>query len=197
MKLLRTLSTPRLAILLAGVVALVVVAASVAVAASGGGGPTPPPKPLPQAIHDGLAASKPDGITARITFTNRLFPSGDLLGNVGSALMSGASGRLWLTNAGKGRLELQSNAGDVQVVWNGKGVSVYDASSNTVYKATLPGQSKEANPTHDAGGPPALSEIGDFLAKLREHATLSAAQPIASASRLRAQKSSASSHAPP
>src|SRR6185295_2244988 len=45
-KLLRTLSTPRLAMLLAGVVALVVVAASVAVAASGGGGPTPPPKPL-------------------------------------------------------------------------------------------------------------------------------------------------------
>jgi len=176
-KLLRTLSTPRLAMLLAGVVALVVVAASVAVAASGGGGPTPPPKPLPQAIHDGLAASKPDGITARIKFTNRLFPSGDLLGNVGSALMSGASGRLWLTNAGKGRLELQSNAGDVQVVWNGKRVSVYDASSNTVYKATLPEQSKEANPTHDAGAPPALSEIGDFLAKLRQHATLSGAQP--------------------
>jgi outer membrane lipoprotein-sorting protein len=91
--------------------------------------------------------------------------------------MSGASGRLWLTNAGKGRLELQSNAGDVQVVWNGKRVSVYDASSNTVYKATLPGQSKEATPTHDAGGPPALSEIGDFLAKLRQHATLSGAQP--------------------
>src|SRR6185312_13279355 len=67
-KLLRTLSTPRLAMLLAGVVALVVVAASVAVAASGGGGPTPPPKPLPQAIHDGLAASKPAGITARIKF---------------------------------------------------------------------------------------------------------------------------------
>ncbi len=177
MKLLRTLSTPRLAMLLAGVVALVVVAASVAVAASGGGGPTPPPKALPQAIHDGLAASKPDGITARIKFTNRLFPSGDLLGNVGSALMSGASGRLWLTNAGKGRLELQSNAGDVQVVWNGKRVSVYDASSNTVYKATLPGQSKEANPTRDAGAPPALSEIGDFLAKLRQHATLSGAQP--------------------
>jgi hypothetical protein len=176
-KLLRTLSTPRLAMLLIGVVALVVVAASVAVAAMGGGGPTPPAKPLAQAVHDGLAASKPDGITARIKFTNRLFPSGDLLGNVGSALMSGASGRLWLTNAGNGRLELQSNAGDVQVVWNAMSVSVYDASSNTVYKATLPGQSNEANPTHSAGGPPALSEIGDFLAKLREHATLSGAQP--------------------
>jgi hypothetical protein len=175
-KLLRTLSATRLAILFAAVAALAVAAAAVAVAASGGG-PTPPPKPLGQAIHDGLAASKPDGITARIKFTNRLFPSGALLGNVGSALMSGASGRLWLTNDGAGRLELQSNAGDVQIVWDAKGVSVYDASSNTVYKAALPGDANHATPTHDTGKPPALSEIGDFLARLREHATVSDAQP--------------------
>ncbi len=176
MKLLRTLSTTRLAILFAAVAALGVGGAA-AVAASGGGGPTPPPKPLAQAIHDGLAAPKPDGITARIKFTNRLFPSGALLGNVGSALMSGAAGRLWLTNDGSGRLELQSNAGDVQVVWNAKGVSVYDASSNTVYEATLPADTKDATPGHDTGGPPALSEISDFLTKLGEHATLSDTQP--------------------
>jgi outer membrane lipoprotein-sorting protein len=175
-KLLRTLSTARLAILVVAVAALVGVVAAIAVA-SGGGGPTPPPKPLAQAIHDGLAASKPEGVTARITFTNRLFPSGALLGNVGSALMSGASGRLWLTNDGNGRLELQSNAGDVQVVWDATKISVYDASSNTVYKAALPGDTKDASPAHDTNGPPALSEISDFLAKLGEHATISGAQP--------------------
>ena len=46
----------------------------------GGGGPTPPPEPLDQAIHDALAAPTPDGVTARVTFTNNLFPSGALLG---------------------------------------------------------------------------------------------------------------------
>ncbi len=51
----------------------------------------------------------------------------------GSALMSGASGRLWVTNDGRGRLELQSDAGDAQIVWNDDEVTVYDASSNTVY----------------------------------------------------------------
>ena len=104
----------------------------------GGGGPTPPPEPLDQAIHDALAAPTPDGVTARVKFTNNLFPSGALLGQTGSALMSGASGRLWLTNDGRGRIELQSDAGDVQIVWNPSSVTVYDASSNTVYQADLP-----------------------------------------------------------
>jgi hypothetical protein len=176
-KLLRTLSTGRLVVLLAAIAALAAGAAAIAVAANGGGGPTPPPKPLAQAIHDSLAGAKPNGITARIKFTNRLFPSGALLGNVGSALMSGASGRLWITNDGAGRLELQSNVGDVQVVWNATSVSVYDASLNTVYKATIPGDTKDATPAHDTGGPPALSKISDFLTKLGEHATLSGAQP--------------------
>ena len=119
--------------------------AAIAVAA-GGGGPTPPPKPLDQAIHDALAAPRPDGVTARVTFTNNLFPSGALLGQVGSALMSGASGRLWLTNDGRGRIELQSDAGDVQIVWNPTTITVYDASSNTVYRADLPA----ARPTRPA-----------------------------------------------
>lgn len=174
MKLLRTLPTRTLALLLVAVAAVAAGGAAIALAASGGGGPTPPPKPLARAIHDAVAGPEPSGITARITFTNRLFPSGALLGNVGSALMSGASGRLWVTNDGAGRLELQSNAGDVQVVWNRKRVSVYDASSNTVYRATLPQHRADAAP---AGGPPALSEIGGFLAKLGEHAALSGAEP--------------------
>src|SRR5207237_6157133 len=103
----------------------------------------PPPEALPQALHDALAAPKPDGITARIKFTNNLFPSGALTGQAGSALLSGASGRLWLTNDGRGRLELQSDAGDAQVVWNQTDVTVYDASSNTVYHAKLPAHQQQ------------------------------------------------------
>src|SRR4029077_1066000 len=133
---------------------------------AGGGGPTPPAKPLDQAIHDAITAKAPDGITARIKFTNKLFPSGALLGQVGSALMSGASGRLWVTNDGRGRIELQSDAGDVEIVWNTSTVSVYDASSNTVYRANLPAHASGAAATGDNGAPPALSEIDGLLSSL-------------------------------
>src|ERR687888_1256248 len=174
MRFLRTLSTSRLVLLVFAVVVLAAALAAIAVAASGGGGPTPPPKPLAKAVHDALAGPEPDGITARITFTNKLFPSGALTGQVGSALMSGASGRLWATNDGRGRLELQSDAGDVQVVWNQMNVSVYDASSNTVYRATLP-----AHNDTSSGQPavPSVAKITDFLTKLGEHVTLSDAIP--------------------
>src|SRR3954453_3831169 len=107
-----------------------------------GSGPTPAPKPLSQAIHDALGGPKPDGITAHIGFTNTLFPSGSLVGQAGSALMSSATGRLWV-NANGGRLELQSDAGDAQIVWSEKKVTVYDATSNTAYVADLP-QSKDS-----------------------------------------------------
>jgi outer membrane lipoprotein-sorting protein len=178
MKLLRTLSTPRLLVLLA-VVALAATAGTAIAVASGGGGPKPAPKPLAQAIHDGLAAKAPSGLTARITFTNKLFPSDALTGDHASALMSGASGRLWVRSDGRGRLELQSSAGDVQIVWNRGKVTVYDASSNTVYRATLPQRkaSSEAPDRSAHRGPPSASRIAEFLSKLRAHASVSAARP--------------------
>ena len=77
-KLFRALSTTRLVALIAVFAALAAGSAALAVAASGGGGPTPPAKPLAHAIHDALAGPAPDGITADITFTNKLFPSGAL-----------------------------------------------------------------------------------------------------------------------
>ena len=175
MKLLRTLSTPRLIALIVVVVALASGSAALAVAATGSGGATPPPKPLAAAIHDALTGSAPDGITADITFTNRLFPSGALTGVAGSALMSGATGRLFATNNGEGRIELQSSAGDVQIVWNRTELSVYDASSNTAYKLALPGGSSAGDTT--AGAPPALSDITAFLTKLSQRATVSDAKP--------------------
>lgn len=175
MKLFRTLSTPRLVVLIASIVALAAGSAALSVAAIGSGGATPAPQPLATAITDALTASAPEGITADITFTNKLFPSGALTGVTGSALMSGATGRLFATNDGRGRLELQSSAGDVQIVWNSTELSVYDASSNTVYKFALPkGTAADAT---TPGTPPALSEITGFLAKLSTHATVSDAQP--------------------
>ncbi len=177
MKLLRTLSTRSLLLLAVAVAALAGGAVAVAVAAGGGGGPTPPDKPLAQALHDAATADAPAGITARIRFTNRLFPSGALLGSAGSALMSGASGRLWVTNDGRGRLELQSSAGDAQIVWNQDEISVYDASSNTVYKAKLPAGAQDAQDAKDSGAPPSVADINDALAKLGAQATITAAQP--------------------
>jgi hypothetical protein len=173
MRYLRRASTRSIIVVLVVVCALAVGGAAIAVAA-GGGGPTPPQKALDQAISDALAAKHPDGVTARIQFTNNLFPSGALLGQVGSALMSGASGRLWLTNDGRGRIELQSDAGDVQIVWNQQVLSVYDASSNTIYRANLPARSSSGS---DGGTPPTLADIDKVLSEIGVHWALSGAQP--------------------
>jgi len=171
---LRTLPTARLLGLSALVIGLFVVAAVVAVAASGGGGSTPPPKPLDAAIHDALAGPPVDGVTARVTFTNKLFPSGALLGSAGPVLMSGGSGRLWLTGDGHGRLELQSTSGDAQIVWSPTEVTVYDASSNTAYRAKLPQQGADSSKSDT---PPTLAEIATMLEKVGVHVALSGATP--------------------
>jgi outer membrane lipoprotein-sorting protein len=171
---LRRLSTRSLIALVAAVCAVAIGGAAIAVAA-GGSGPAPAPKPLDQAIQDALTANPPEGVTARVTFTNKLFPSGALLGQTVSALMSGASGRLWVTADGHGRIELQSDAGDVQIVWDDQTISVYDASSNTVYRADLPSGGTSATP--GAGSPPALADIDKFLTELGAHWAVSPAQP--------------------
>jgi outer membrane lipoprotein-sorting protein len=171
---LRRISTRSLIVLVVAVFVVAVGGAAIAVAA-GGGGPTPPPKPLDQAVQDALAATPPAGITARVTFTNKLFPSGALLGQTGSALMSGASGRLWITPDGHGRIELQSDAGDVQIVWDSQSIWVYDASSNTVYRADLPAGSKTDQTP--GGTPPSLADIDNLLTELGAHWAVSSALP--------------------
>jgi hypothetical protein len=168
----RTLPTKRLLVILVGAAVVAIGGASIAVAA-GGSGSTPPPKPLPEALHDALAGTKPTGVTARISFTNKLFPSGALVGANTSALMSGASGRLWVNDTG-GRLELQSDAGDVQVTWTDTKATVYDASSNTAYTFDLPAETKSSTDTHQ---PPTLDEITKFLTDLSQHWNVSAAEP--------------------
>lgn len=145
--------------------ATVVLAGGVA-AASGalaGSPPVPPAKPLATAVHDALSAPRVQGITARISFTNKLIDSSSLSG--GGPLLAGAKGRLWLAGDGRFRLELQSERGDAQVTSDGKQVTVYDASSNAAYVATLPTREP------DTGAPDAVPSVADIrkeLAKLTD-----------------------------
>jgi hypothetical protein len=171
MNILRTTSTGRL--VAGAALTVAVVAGGVAVAAASGSGGTPPPaKPLDVAIHDGLAASKPAGVTARISFTNNLISSGAL--STGSPLLSGATGRLWISG-GRVRLELQSDAGDAQITYGDGRLSIYDASSNTDYRANV--ASNTGAPATADQGPPSVAQIDTFLQRLAGQATVSGAQP--------------------
>jgi outer membrane lipoprotein-sorting protein len=174
-KVFRQLSTPRLLGSIAALLAVAIGASVLAVTAFGGSAPTPPSQPLDQALKDAISKAAPAGITARVQFTNNLFPSGSLsgvTGTEGSALQSSASGRLWWSSDGRGRLELQSNSGDTQVLWDAKGVNVYDSSSNTVYKlpVSIPA------PASDHSGP-SLADIDSFLTRLAKSWTVSGAVP--------------------
>jgi outer membrane lipoprotein-sorting protein len=170
------MSTRRLLAMIAGAVILIAGGTAIALAA-GTNGPVPPPKPLAQAIHDAAAAPPVDGITARIKFTNHLIDSSSLQGS--DPILSGATGRLWLGAGHRLRLELQADNGDAQVVSDGKTVTVYDATMNTVYRADLP-QDKTASPEASAA-PPTLASIESDLAKLAEHWNLSGAEPTSQA----------------
>ena len=89
--------------------------------------------------------------------------------------MSGATGRLWVNENG-GRLELQSDAGDAQIVWSDTKVTVYDATSNTAYVADLP-QKTGSSPGATTHTVPTLDEITTFLTDLGKHWTVSGAEP--------------------
>ena len=99
--------------------------------------------------------------------------------STGSPLLSGASGRLWVSD-GRVRLELQSDAGDAQILFADGHLSVYDASTNTVYRADSrprPGR-LDAQPDH---GAPSVADIDSALSQLAQQATLSGAQPTTQA----------------
>jgi outer membrane lipoprotein-sorting protein len=171
MRRLRTASPRNLAILAATIVAVALGAVGIAQAV---GGATPPPaKPLDQAIYDASRAPAVDGITARIEFKNNLLPGGALPDNAASPVLTGASGRLWLTNDGRLRLELQSDNGDAQIAYDGTQFLVYDATSNTAYTGTLPQDSSKPAEHSE----PSLRNIQDGLAKLGQMWDLSGAKP--------------------
>lgn len=147
----------------AAAAAIVLAGGAAAVSGAFAGAPSvPPAKPLATAVHDAVTAQPVKGVTARISFTNKLVDSSSLTG--GGPLLVGAKGRLWLAADGRARLELQSDRGDAQVVSDGKRVTVYDASSNTAWVATLPAETADAKDT--AGAPPSLARIEQGLARL-------------------------------
>jgi len=182
MRRLRTTSTRRLTVILAVALPLALTAA-IAQGALSGSSPKPSPKALANAIVDVFKAPEPEGVTAEIEFTNNLLPSGSLPGGMASPLASGADGRLWVQKSGDFRLELQSAAGDAQIVSDGDKVTVFDASSNTVYRATLPADAKDAAKPADHDEKLTLDKIRKALERLAKTWTISGADPTSTAGR--------------
>ena len=182
MSRIRSLSRTRLTVL---VVALAGLAVTAAVASAAlGGGETPPPRPLAEAVHRAATAPPPAGVSARIEFANRLLPAGALPEGEAPPLLAGASGRLWARPDGRMRLELQSRRGDAQVASDGRTLTLYDASSKTVYRAEMPdGEEGRSRRGADRDTPPTLAEIERKLARLSERVRLSGARPESRAER--------------
>jgi outer membrane lipoprotein-sorting protein len=199
--LLRRLPLSRL-LLLCGVLVAVGVGAT-ALASALSVGPTPPPKPLADAVHDALTAPPVEGVSAQIQLTNHLLEGASLASGGGggeasqltsSPLLSGASGRLWISKEGHVRLELQSEKGDTQVYYDGHTLSMYDASSNTLYRYTPPAQEGTAKgcPTTTAPNEicleshsehsshhevPSVAKFEEAIAHLEKHTDVSGATP--------------------
>jgi outer membrane lipoprotein-sorting protein len=158
--------------MIAGVVAVIAGGTAIAVAAAGSG-PKPPPESLARAVHGALTAPDVQGISARISFTNHLIGSTNLQG--ADPILTGASGRLWISNDGRMRLELQSDNGqDAQVLVSKSGFWIYDPSSNTEYRGTLPADSHNGK---QAGKIPSVAQIQQRISELIQHANLSGAIP--------------------
>jgi outer membrane lipoprotein-sorting protein len=180
--ILRRLPLSRL-LLMCGLVVAIGVSAT-ALASAVGSGPTPPPKALPQAVHDALAAAPVEGVTASIKLSNHLLEGSNLASGSGEAsqlsaspLLSGGSGRLWIAKDGRVRMELQAEKGDTQVLYDGHTLTVYDASSNTLYRYKVP-PSEGGKPTgHETHEVPSVAKIEEAISELSKNATVSGAAP--------------------
>jgi outer membrane lipoprotein-sorting protein len=219
MNILRRLPLSRLLLLCGLVVGMG--ASATAIAFALGAGPTPPPKPLAQALHDALTAAhgtSVQGVSASISFTDHLLEGANLAsggtgasgsepggtaGLTSSPLVTGASGRLWIAKDGDLRLELQSEQGDTQILWDGHTLQLYAAATNTLYRYTPPAQEQHEalaeaalhHVTHEQGGSlsvaqpeivrspaeasevPSVSKIEAALSRLSRHADVSGAIP--------------------
>jgi len=154
------------------------IAALGAVAATGadGGDDRPPAKPLAEAIASSLDGQEIDGISARVTFTNEMLESAGIVEGV-DPLMGGGSGRLWASNDGDVRIELQSEAGggDVQLVARGDQLWLYHAAANTVYRMTMEPEEKSADSESKDEWPPSVAAVRRMLKQLGSEATVSGA----------------------
>jgi outer membrane lipoprotein-sorting protein len=193
--ILRRLPLSRLLLLCALVVAIGVSATALASALDTG--PTPPAKPLAQAVRDTLLSARAnqiEGVSAGVTLTDHLLEGASLAGGghsgelTSNPLVTGASGRLWIAKDGHVRLELQSQKGDTQILYDGHTISMYDAATNTEYRYTPPahehGTSDGGAPNAPSAGngatsdePPSVAKIEEAIAKLDKHAEVSGATP--------------------
>lgn len=179
MRTLRRISTRRLLTLCVAVVAIAVGTTAVAMAMTATG-PVPGPASLPVAVHDALTAPSVPGISARVQLTNHLLGASSIQGQGSDPFLSGASGRMWVSPEGGGRLrlELQSEGGggDSQVLVEEGRFEIYDGGSGTVYRGTLP-KGGEGSGASDATQPPSLEQIQQAITHLGAHLTLSGATP--------------------
>jgi outer membrane lipoprotein-sorting protein len=189
--MLRRIPIRRLMVsIFAAVAAIAAVSAVTALAV--GNGPKPPARSLAQSVHDSLAGGPVAGISADVSFTDGLVAStgagtSDSSGlPSGSPLLSGASGRLWISSDGELRLELQSGKGDTEILVSHDTAMLEDVATNTVYEVTLPKRSSSGStgptgptgPTATSGdGVPTVSSIQTALTKLMGAVNVSAPTP--------------------
>jgi outer membrane lipoprotein-sorting protein len=167
MRFLRTVSTQRLLAILAGVIIAVAGGTAIAVAASTGG-PKPPAESLATALHQAASAPAVSGITARIKFTNNLINTSDIQG--ADPILNGATGRLWMSNDGRLRIELQGDNGDASVVVDNGAFSIYDPLTNTVYKGTLPQHSGSSSSSTSTSEPiPTIAQLQSDINQFAQH----------------------------
>jgi len=154
-------------------------------------GPRPPAKPLAQAVHDALAGASGQpvqGVSAQVQLTDHLLEGANLASGGGEAsqlasspLLSGASGRLWISKEGHVRLELQSEKGDTQIYYDGNTVQMYDASTNTLYRYTIPAHESGSSTSDATTGAhhevPSTVKIEEAISHLGAHANVSGATP--------------------
>ncbi|HWW89468.1 MAG TPA: hypothetical protein VNY35_01645 [Solirubrobacteraceae bacterium] len=191
---LRRLPLSRLLLLCALVVGLGV--SATAIASAVGAGPTAPAKPLADAVHGALSAPPVEGFSASVRLTDHLLEGASLAGEHGgtglssSPLLSGASGRVWISEDGKVRLELQQEKGDTEIYYDGRTVSMYDTSANTLYRYTpsteagstsyAPLDKTQAAPdasSTDQHEPPSVAKIEEAITRLKQHVNVSGATP--------------------
>ena len=174
-RFLRTASTRRLLSTLAGVVVVIAGGAAIAVAATGGG-PVPKAKPLAVALHQALSAKPVRGISADVSFTNRLIDTSEVQGS--DPLLQGGSGHIWVANDGRVRLELYGDNGDPEIVVTRSSWWVYDPMLQTVYQGALPSQrggTSKASKQHHAL--PSIAQIQTEINQLAAHLNISGAIP--------------------
>jgi outer membrane lipoprotein-sorting protein len=168
---------------IAAAVAVLAATAGIAQAALRGSDPKPAPKPLASAVLDALRAPKLEGVSARVHFTNNLFPAGTLPAGTSSPLAAGADGQLWLAGDGRFRIDLRSDAGsEAQIVSDGAQLTIYDGPSKTLYTLPLPGSLRGGD--HGAGAARfPLEGIQSDLGRLLRSFTISDAKPSSTAGR--------------